>query len=240
MSSKNKLKFSTVKSGLKKLEGKYTGKFISTGSDGLDDIAEKICMEHPTIAAPEVKLAVRALASEIRTQVGEKLNYVTDGSVAGFAPAISGSVPSMDAALTKGENEFYVNIVALEPLKSAVGALVPSPTADPSGVRVDYIEDSGSGARGVIAGTGDFIVCGINISATREGEGLELIGQDGGIASAVTVKDAGDASGQRIKAQLATAVDPGAYKLRLTSRGYMTPEAEPNTYIKNVMVTAAA
>lgn len=235
-----KLKITKVKSGFEKLEGKYTGQFVSNGSDGLDEIADAICAAHPTIGRAEIKLAIRALAAEVRKAVGDDLNYVSTGSIAGLAPAISGSVASMDSSLTDGENEFYVNIVALDHLRSVIGAFTPTADAAASGVRIDYVEDAATHERGVIRGTAEFVLTGRKISASGTGESLALIADDDSVLSAVTIVGEGDGCGQRIRARLATAVAAGTYRLRLISRGYGETDGEPETYTKKVDVVAAS
>lgn len=236
-----KLKFTKVKSAFEKLDGKYTGQFVSNGSDGLDEIADAICAAHPTMGRAEVKLAIRALASEVRKAVGDDLNYVTTGTVAGFEPAISGSVAAMDSALTAGENEFYVNVVALDHLRNVIGALVPTPdAASSSGVRIDYVEDATTHERGVIRGTTQFVMTGRNISANREGESLALVADDGSVLSAVTLVPEVDGCGQRIRGSLVTAVPAGDYRLRLVSRGYAPGTGDAETYLKKVSVLAAS
>ena len=231
-----KLKFTKVKSGFEKLEGKYTGQFVSNGSDGLEEIADAICAAQPTIRRAEVKLAIRALASEVRRAVGDDLNYVTTGTVAGLAPAISGSVPTMDSSLVEGENEFYVNIVALDHLRGVIGALVPTAESSGVNVRIYYVEDAATHEKGVIKGTSDFVLTGLNISARSEGESLALVREDGTVASAVTLSGSDDGLGQRIRARLADAVQPGSYRLRLVTRGYATPTGDIETYDKRVLV----
>lgn len=232
------MKFTKVKSGFEKLDGKYTGVFVSNGTDGLDEIADAICSEHPTFGRAEVKLGIRALAAEIRRAVGDDLNYVSTGSVAGLAPAISGSVPSMDSALTEGENEFYVNIVALDHLRGVIGALTPTPDATgTAGVRIDYVEDAASHEKGVVKGVSEFVVTGRNLSARGTGESLSLITEDGDVAASVTlVGEEDSAPGQRIRAKLATAVPGGAYRLQLKTRGSETPNGDVETYTKKVTV----
>lgn len=232
-----KLKFTKVKSGFEKLEGKYTGLFISNGSDGLDDIVDDICAAHPTIGRAELKLAIRGLAAEVRRAVGDDLNYVSAGSVAGLAPAISGSVPSMDSPLTEGENELYVNVVALDHLRGVIGALTPSQDATgTSGVRIDYVEDVATKEKGVIKGTAEFVLTGRNLSARNEGESLALVAENGTEIAVTVVSGEDDVPGQRIKAHLATAAAAGEYRLRLNTRGYATPEADVESYTKKVTV----
>ena len=88
----------------------------------------------------------------------------------------------------------------------------------------------------MIKGTSDFVLTGLNISARSAGESLALLKDDGTVASAVTLSGGDDGLGQRIVASLASAVQPGSYRLRLVTRGYATPAAEPETYMKRVTV----
>ena len=230
-----KMKYVTVKSGLESVDGAYLGQFVSNGTRFLDDIAAAMCVDRPAVDEPEARLAIRALAAEIREQVGEKLCRVNAGAVS-FEPAISGSLPAMDAPLSE-ENELYVNIIASDALRRAIGELVP--TRDSSSaikVVIDNVEDLASHDR-VIVGTREFVVTGYNLSARLEGEGLSLAEDDGTPAAAVTVK-AEDGMGQRINAQLAAAVPAGDYRLQLTTHGYSTPDADVETYTKKVKVEA--
>lgn len=232
----SKLKVVTERCGLDEAEGKYTGRLEHTGTFGLDEIVDGICKAHPTIGRAEVRLAIRALAAEIRKAVGEDLNYVSTGAVAAFAPAISGSVPAIDSALVPGVNDFYVNIVALEHLRSAIGAIVPlRDTGDGGGVRIDGEEDSATGVKNVISGTSEFTLYGRKLSATAEGESLTLVALDGSPVAAANVT-AADGYGQRIRAHLDTAAPAGSYRLQLKSRGYGETGTGIDTYLKKVTV----
>ncbi len=54
-----------------------------------------------------------------------------------FEPAISGSVPAMDSPLSN-ENRIYVNIIASDAIKKAVGAIVPTRDSS-SAVKVQFM-----------------------------------------------------------------------------------------------------
>ncbi len=233
-----KLRYTTIKSALPTIEGKYTGQFLSNGTVYLDELAEKICKDRASADAPELKLAVRALAAEIKEEVVDKLNYVTTGTLCAFAPAISGSLPSMDAALTD-ENEFYVNIVPLAPLADAIARLTPARGSSLSAAIVlDSVEDKASKTRDVIIGTREFVLTGHNLSAKADGESVKLLDAEGAVAAVATVKSE-DGYGQRIVAQLDDALEPGDYVLQLNTHGYATPDAAVETYTKKVQVLSA-
>lgn len=233
-----KMKYITVKSALTKIEGKYTGQFLSNGSVYLDELAKKICKDRPAVDEPELKFCVRALVAEIKAEVVENLNYVTTGTLCAFAPAISGSVPAMDAALGP-DNAFYVNVQALAPLANAIGAVVPTrDKSDAAKIVVDDIEDRASHKRKTIVGTREFVVTGFNLSAKADGESLNVLNPDGTTVTPATVTSE-DGCGQRIVAQLSASVPTGNYTLQLNTHGYATPEADVETYTKKIHVQSA-
>ena len=198
-----KMKYVTVKSGLESVNGAYLGQFVSNGTSTLDEVAEKMCKDRPAVDEPEAKLAVRALAAEIREQVGVNLNRVNAGPVS-FEPAISGSLPAMDSALGP-ENELYVNVVASDALQKEIAAIVPTrDSASAIAVKMDNVEDLASHGPKIV-GTKEFVVTGFNLSARQDGEGMALLHLDGTSAAEVTVKEE-DGMGQRVNAQLVASV----------------------------------
>ena len=228
-----KMKYVTVKSGLESVNGAYLGQFVSNGTSTLDEVAEKMCKDRPAVDEPEAKLAVRALAAEIREQVGVNLNRVNAGPVS-FEPAISGSLPAMDSALGP-ENELYVNVVASDALQKEIAAIVPTrDSASAIAVKMDNVEDLASHGPKIV-GTKEFVVTGFNLSARQDGEGMVLLHLDGTSAAEVTVKEE-DGMGQRVNAQLVASVASGTYLLQLTTHGYSTPDAEAESYTKKVQV----
>lgn len=232
------IKYTTVKTALEPIAGKYTGQSISNGTVYLDEIARKICRNHPVTDEPSLTLAARAIASIIKEEVAERLNYVTTGTLCAFAPAIAGSVPAMDSPLGE-DNAFYVNITPLDPLANAIGAISPvRDRSDAATVSVDNIEDRATKARSTIIGTQEFVITGFNLSARSEGESIRLLNPDGTIASEVTVKNE-DGCGQRIVAQLAETVESGTYVLQINTKGYATPDAEVESYTKKATVLDA-
>ncbi len=234
--NKAKMRFATVKSPLETLEGKYTGLFIHNGVDGLDEIAARIVRAHPNVGVSEVKLAVRALAAEIRACVADGPGYAGADGLAGFTVAISGSVASLDAPLTPGENAIYVNIVALEPLREAIGALVPVAASDETAaVAITDVEGKALRKHGVISTPGAFTVTGKNLSAGGEDEGITLANASGDTVATATVTSE-DGLGQRIDASFAAAVPAGTYKLILKSHGYATATGPLETVAKRVVV----
>lgn len=234
---KNPMRFVTVKSGLESVGGAYLGQFVLNGTDYLDDIARRICKERPAIDEPEVRLCVRAIAAEIREELEENFCRVAAGDVA-FEPAISGSVPAMDSPLTD-ENELYVNIVSGDALKARLAAITPTRGSDASvRVRIEGVEDLDSHEPWTVVGTGTFVMSGLNLSATGDGESLKILDADG-TEHPCTVDDE-DGMGQRIYAHLPASLSEGERMIALVSRGYSTPDAEPEKYTKKITVRYVA
>jgi hypothetical protein len=232
-----KMNYITVKSGFESLEGAYTGQFVSNGTIDLDGVAKKMCVNRPAIDEPEVKLAMRALAAEIKEQVGNGLYRVNAGMVS-FEPAISGSLPSMDASLTE-ENELYVNIVASESIKREIGAVVPTrSSANAVKVILDNVEDVEKHVRKIF-GIHEFVVTGTNLSARLPDEGMELLSKEGNVMTEVRCYEK-DGMGQRIFGNLPIFVPSGVYTLQLKTHGYSTPDADVETYTKKVEVVSPA
>ena len=222
----NPIRYSLNKSSLEPIRGKYTGRVIHKKTVYLDDITAEVHRRYPNAKPQEMDLAVRALSDVVRDKVYNDLCTVTTGNEVAFSPAISGSLSAMDAPLVPGENELYVNITVCDPMRKAIGLIAPSfAGSDAADVRIDSVEDCGMKKKGFIVGTREFVVTGSNISARMEGEGMTLVKPDGSLVSAMTVKDK-DGCGQRIYAQLAQLVEPGAYVIMLTTRGYAPRDAD--------------
>ena len=228
------MKYVLVKTELEPVAGKYLGQILYNGSIDLEGIAEKVCENRPEIDEPEFVLAVRAIAAEIRREVVDNGMYVQVESLCGFALAISGSVPAMDSPLTD-DNKWYVNITPHESIRARLAGIIPTRgRASDAMVVMDNVEDLASGDRDIV-GTREFVLTGRNLSATKDGEGLSLVGPDGADVAAASVKDE-DGMGQRVNAQLDSAVRAGSYLLRLKTHGYSTPEAQVESYTKKVAV----
>ena len=147
---------------------------------------------------------------------------------------IPGSVPSIDSELS-GDNSFKVTFTANASVNAELAALVPVNDADQLSVKIESVEDVAT-HEGKIKGTANFILTGKNMSATRTDESLAIISETGAVVSNVTVVGESDGLGQRIIAKLATALPRGVYRLRLITKGYTAPSADPITYVKKVEV----
>lgn len=229
-----KVTYKKVKCALDGYTDKFTGIINHAGQSDLDAIVDAIVATRTYLDAPTVKMIIAQLASEVLYDVGSSLRTINTGYLV-FEPAVTGSVPAFDSALDPDVNRLYINIRTGDRIRKGVAQITPAKSDEEAAVcYIDHVEDSGTGEYYVISGTSDFVVTGLNISASREGESLTLV-KNGETVATATIKGE-DGMGQRIEAAFATAPAAGEYKLVLTSRGYSTPTGEAMTYSRNVTV----
>jgi len=216
----------------------YIGQFVTNGTTDLNAFCKKIATGRPNIDAPLVKLVLQTAFATIANGIAEEnVRYNLDGI--SFETAISGSVPSVDGALTD-ENKLYVLISVGNPIRAAVAKLVAeNADASVAAVRIFAVEDAASHEVGVVHGTATAVITGKNISASQPGESVALVDPLTRTAASAGTVVAQDGMGQRIDVNFAAPFEAGEYDLVLTTRGYATPDAEPNAYSKKVKATAA-
>ena len=94
-------------------------------------------------------------------------------------------------------------------------------------------EDEASHAQGTIVGTGVFILTGRNLSASGEGEGVQLVDSVGATHVATVTEGR---RGQRVEAHFATAPVAGKATLTLLTHGFLTPDGRLHSLAKTVTV----
>jgi len=217
----------------------YVGQFVTNGTTRLDALCEKIAGERPNLDAPTVKLVIKTLFAVIADGIAaENVRYNFEGI--SFESAISGSVPSMDSALSI-ENELYVLVSVGDPLRGEMALLTASSgDAEGASVKILNVEDSVTHAVGLVNGTNRVHITGKNISASQTGESLALVNPETLAPVATGTVVAEDGMGQRIDANFSSVAASGTYWMVLTTRGYATPDATPQAYRKKVEVLAPA
>ena len=214
----------------------YLATVVPTNIVTFDDILNSIVATRPYLDRDTARMVFETLISETRRHLSANIFTVTWGPFY-LKPDISGSVASMDAAITEA-NKLRVSITVLPEFTKAMAAAKPNRLDDDEKlVIIDKVEDIATGATGKISLGGDFVLTGLNVSASHDGEWLKLVKGDGTILAAATVK-AEDGKGQRITAAFdgETAVEPGKYKLCLRSRGYSTPLEGLKDYFVSVEI----
>ena len=115
------MKFTLVKNNLPEAKEPYRGQFISNGTIEIDAFADGVAKGRTNVDAATVKMIMRTAFEVIGEKIAEDLTRIDTGMLA-FEPAISGSVATMDGALTD-ENEAYIAIRVRESLKREIAAL---------------------------------------------------------------------------------------------------------------------
>ena len=176
-----------------------------------------------------------AFAATIRRNIRDL--YSVSTSIGTFQPNISGSVPSMDSALDYDVNKFEISVTEPVALNRFVAQIQPSSDGEKlGGITLENVEGSTSHKIGVIKASSPFLITGRNISGSMTGEGVEILAMDGGIASACTV-DSTVRNGQIVKASFTTALEPGVYQVRLSTKGFHNPLETAISLTKKVQVS---
>ena len=232
------MKFTLVKNNLPEAKEPYRGQFISNGTIEIDAFADGVAKGRTNVDAATVKMIMRTAFELIGEKIAEDLTRIDTGMLT-FEPAISGSVATMDGALTD-ENEAYIAIRVRESLKREIAAITPSRIANETtgGISIDYVFDVEANMTGQISGTAPFRVLGRKICAshTESGEELYLIDSAGTKIDAAVTDEDGEGYGQRINAQLFSQPAKGKATLVLKTTGYPDHDNDLVTLKKTVTV----
>ena len=213
------LKYVLVRNSLPEATAPYLGRLVGNGNWDSDAFAARIAAKQPELQPATVRLLFQTLFSVAAEAMAEMPCRVSLGAVT-FEPAISGSLPSMDAQLGD-ENEVYVAVRLSDALRNAAAGVSPVRVSeDALGIRLDNVQDESASAngRGTITGTEPFTLTGLKITGSGDGESVKVVAADGTEAIAVDVADCG--TGQRITARLATALPAGRGRIYLTTYGF--------------------
>ena len=234
--AKSNMRYTLVKNNLPQAKEPYTGHFVSNGTIEIDAFTDTIAKGRTNIDAATIKMILRTGFTIIGETIASDLTRIDTGTLA-FEPAISGSVATMDGALGE-ENEVYIAVRSKDSLKKTIGAIVPNQDANDSvdGIRIDYIFDIASDARGQISGTNQFRVLGRKITVARPDLGEELYVIDAAGEKIAASVDNGEEAGQRINATLSKKPATGKGTLVLVTKGYPNHDGELVTLKKAVTI----
>ena len=234
--AKSNMKYTLVKNNLPVAKEPYTGQFVSNGTIEIDAFADAIAKGRTNIDAATIKMVLRTGFAIIGEDIASDLTRIDTGALA-FEPAVSGSVATMDGALGE-ENEVYIAVRVKDPIKKTIGTIIPSRDANDSvsGIKIDYIYDVGTDARGQISGTNQFRVLGRKITVTRPDLGEEMYVIDSAGEKIAASIGNGEEGGQRINATLSKTPAPGKGTLVLVTAGYPNHDADLVTLKKTVTI----
>ena len=216
-------------------EGTYHGVYVSNGTDTLDDVCKNIETDKANVKKGTSKIVIRSMFGKLAEIISTRLCRVSAGPVT-FEAAISGTVPYANSALGS-DNEVYIAVRLSDQLRNAAAGITPKYVRPGAVAAVfDGVEDTASGQKSCISGTAPFVGTGLRLSATNEGERIEVVDKDGVSHEATVVSED---HGQRITARLPSALPAGKGRVVISTRGYKTPEGDVHTYSRSVTILAA-
>ena len=212
------------------VECEYMGQVVHTGTATAADVCEACKQENPQMTEPLASLATETIMDYGSDKVVTDVVRFNLGSpYFTMEPAVSGSVPTVDASLTDA-NERYIKVVNGQSLNARIAALKPVITGEDLGdvmFRSTETTHDGEDWKNVIFGSEEFVALGKRLGG--EGQRMELVDATGTVRGEATFVS-GDALGQRFTYKL---TNPPAEdfegKLILTSTGKDTPDASPKT-----------
>ena len=212
------------------VENEYVGQVVHTGTATAADVCAACKEENPQMTEPLASLATETIMDYGSDRVvTDVVRFNLGGDFFTLEPAVSGSVPTLDAALTDA-NERYIKVVNGPSLNARIAALRPVIVGDDLGdVQFHSTEAAHDGKdwKNVLFGGEEFVALGKRLGG--EGQRMELVGADGAVVSEAAFVE-GDALGQRFRYRLATPPDEDFDgRLVLTSTGKDTPDASPKT-----------
>ena len=214
----------------------YTAHVQTNGTIGRDELAERLA-ERTKQDASLWKYFLDALSEEIVTQLiaGYRINL--GQLTTGFA--IRGAFMSEDEAFDPERHQLIATIRTLDPLKSAMSAVLPENVTLGLTCTVAAVMDAVTKRVSEITGTDRVLIQGqkLGISPDNPDEGVWLVNaKTGDIVATATVERS---DSQTIDCVFAEPPEPGTYTLVVSCRNGMRESLKPATAkVKNIVVKA--
>ena len=214
----------------------YTAHVQTNGTIGRDELAERLA-ERTKQDASLWKYFLDALSEEIMTQLiaGYRINL--GQLTTGFA--IRGAFMSEDEAFDPERHQLIATIRTLDPLKSAMSAVLPENVTLGLTCTVAAVMDAVTKRVSEITGTNRVLIQGqkLGISLDNPDEGVWLVNaKTGDIVATATVERS---DSQTIDCVFAEPPEPGTYTLVVSCRNGMRESLKPATAkVKNIVVKA--
>ena len=214
----------------------YTAHVQTNGTIGRDELAERLA-ERTKQDASLWKYFLDALSEEIMTQLiaGYRINL--GQLTTGFA--IRGAFMSEDEAFDPERHQLIATIRTLDPLKSAMSAVLPENVTLGLTCTVAAVMDAVTKRVSEITGTDRVLIQGqkLGISPDNPDEGVWLADpKTGDIVATATVERS---DSQTIDCVFAEPPEPGTYTLVVSCRNGMRESLKPATAkVKNIVVRA--
>ena len=195
--------------------------------------AYEYCAERTGYKPTAVRAVFMAVAEFIReNQRKGNITYL-DG-VASIRNYVKGAFEGLAGPWVKGRNVLMVNAVEMEPFKTILAAVVPFNRTEGAKPAINTVLDETTLVYDVITGTDVFSIAGADLAPdpTKDDEYVALANAQGVETKAeITFSDL-----QNVKAQLATALEPGEYTLKVYTRSGLGDQYGVHVATRKVMV----
>ena len=216
----------------------YLGIAVPVGSLAYDNILAKMIDAGTFMSKATAQYFLNAFYDFAAEEIAADVVRLNTGAVSVF-PMIGGAFDSEDDTFKEPRNTLYIGATLSQDIRNAVAGIVPDYLGDEAAagsVKINTVFDLATMTNGVINGTNDFRICGIDLTVPDgDDESLTFVKKDG-VTKVADIVVSETADGQRITCHLAgntEAVPKGTYKVRLASHG-LDPTAPLTTVTKTV------
>ena len=221
----------------------YLGVAVPVGSLAYDNILAKMIDAGTFMTKATAQYFLNAFYEFAAEEIAENVVRLNTGAVSIY-PMIGGAFDSEDDTFKEPRNTLYIGATLSQDIRNAVAGIVPDYLGDEAAagsVKINSVFDLATMTNGVIDGTNDFRICGIDLTVPDgDDESLTFVKKDGVTKVAdITVSETED--GQRITCHLSgntEAIPKGTYKVRLASHG-LDPSAPLTVVTKTVTLVEA-
>ena len=221
----------------------YLGVAVPVGSLAYDNILAKMIDAGTFMTKATAQYFLNAFYEFAAEEIAADVVRLNTGAVSIY-PMIGGAFDSEDDTFKEPRNTLYIGATLSQDIRNAVTGIVPDCLGDEAAagsVKINSVFDLATMTNGVIDGTKDFRICGIDLTVPDgDDESLTFVRKDG-ITKVADIVVSETADGQRITCHLANnteAIPKGTYKVRLASHG-LDPTAPLSVVTKTVTLVEA-
>ena len=221
----------------------YLGVAVPVGSLAYDNILAKMIDAGTFMTKATAQYFLNAFYEFAAEEIAANVVRLNTGAVSIY-PMIGGAFDSEDDTFKEPRNTLYIGATLSQDIRNAVAGIVPDCLGDEAAagsVKINSVFDLATMTNGVIDGTKDFRICGIDLTVPDgDDESLTFVRKDG-ITKVADIVVSETADGQRITCHLANnteAIPKGTYKVRLASHG-LDPTAPLSVVTKTVTLVEA-
>ena len=221
----------------------YLGVAVPVGSLAYDNILAKMIDAGTFMTKATAQYFLNAFYEFAAEEIAANVVRLNTGAVSIY-PMIGGAFDSEDDTFKEPRNTLYIGATLSQDIRNAVAGIVPDYLGDEAAagsVKINSVFDLATMTNGVIDGTNDFRICGIDLTVPDgDDESLTFVKKDG-VTKVADIVVSETADGQRITCHLANnteAIPKGTYKVRLASHG-LDPTAPLSVVTKTVTLVEA-